>query len=314
MDMKTKQTILKYRQALPLEIKVKMTQQRIAQWYNYWGGDVYVAFSGGKDSTVLLRLVREMYPHVPAVFANTGLQYPEVRRFALSHENVVEVRPKHRYPYVLREWGYPVVSKRVSRYISDVQNASENNKATVNLRLTGYNRAGRYCPSMRIPDKWRFLIDAPFLVSDRCCDVMKKSPLNIYSTESGKYPVTGLMASDSDSRTQSYLRHGCSLFEAKHPVATPMAFWMGQDVLQYIVQEGMEVASVYGEIIRDERETWKTTGEHNTGCIFCAFGLQYDGVPNRFQRLKMTHPKLHKYCMEKLGMREVLEFLGEPWE
>ena len=42
-------------QSLPLEIKVRMTQRRIRDWVEYWGEDgVYVSFSGGKDSTVLL--------------------------------------------------------------------------------------------------------------------------------------------------------------------------------------------------------------------------------------------------------------------
>lgn len=313
-DVKLKRAMLKYRQNLPLAQKVALTQQRIHQWYLRWNGKVYIAFSGGKDSTALLRLVRKLYPDTPAVFCDTGLQFPEVRKFALSEDNVTKVKPKWSYREVLERWGYPVVSKRVARYVSDVQNASDKNEATVNLRLTGYNRAGKYCPSMKIPDKWSFLINAPFPISAYCCDAMKKSPLNIYANTVNRYPLTGLMASDSSSRAQSYLKHGCLLFNARHPVATPMAFWTEQDVLTYIMQEDINIAPVYGDIVRNENGEWTTTGEHNTGCVFCAFGLQYDGVPNRFQRLKITHPKLHKYCMEELGMRRVLEFLGEPWE
>lgn len=65
-------------QSLPLEQKVIMSQRRIQEWYDYWDGQVYVSFSGGKDSTVLLDIVRKMYPDVPAVFVNTGLEYPEI--------------------------------------------------------------------------------------------------------------------------------------------------------------------------------------------------------------------------------------------
>ena len=71
---------LKHLQSLPLEEKVQITIGRIIQWYNYWNGDVYVSFSGGKDSTVLLHLVRSIYPDVPAVFSNTGLEYPEIQK------------------------------------------------------------------------------------------------------------------------------------------------------------------------------------------------------------------------------------------
>ena len=42
---------LKQMQALPLDQKITMTKRRIMDWYEYWGGEVYVSFSGGKDST-----------------------------------------------------------------------------------------------------------------------------------------------------------------------------------------------------------------------------------------------------------------------
>ena len=64
---------LKQKQSLPLEAKIAMTLRRIREWYEYWDGNVYVSFSGGKDSTVLLHLVRQHYPGVPAVFSDTGL-------------------------------------------------------------------------------------------------------------------------------------------------------------------------------------------------------------------------------------------------
>ena len=67
---------LKQMQSVPLHGKIVMTQQRIRQWYEHWEGQVYVGFSGGKDSTVLKHIVDSMYDDVPAVFVNTGLEYP----------------------------------------------------------------------------------------------------------------------------------------------------------------------------------------------------------------------------------------------
>ena len=53
---------LKALQSLPLKVKVAKTKQRIREWVDRFGTDgVYVSFSGGKDSTVLLHIVREMY-------------------------------------------------------------------------------------------------------------------------------------------------------------------------------------------------------------------------------------------------------------
>ena len=66
-------------QALPLSAKINMTKLRIRAWVDEFGIDgVYVSFSGGKDSTVLLHICREMYPDIKAVFVDTGLEYPEI--------------------------------------------------------------------------------------------------------------------------------------------------------------------------------------------------------------------------------------------
>lgn len=82
------------RQELPLEDKVRMTKMRIQQWYLAFESKVYVSFSGGKDSTVLLHIARSMYPDIPAVFVDTGLEYPEIREFVKSVSGVTIVRPE----------------------------------------------------------------------------------------------------------------------------------------------------------------------------------------------------------------------------
>lgn len=110
---------LKMRQRLPLDIKVRMTQQRIREWINEFGVDgVYVSFSGGKDSTVLLHLVRELYPDVPAVFVDTGLEYPEIREFVKTFDNVEWLKPKMNFKQVIQKYGYPFISKEVSECVS----------------------------------------------------------------------------------------------------------------------------------------------------------------------------------------------------
>lgn len=102
-------------QSLPLKAKIQMTKYRIRQWVEYYGEDgVYVSFSGGKDSTVLLDLVRQMYPNVTAVFVDTGLEYPEIREFVKTFGNVVWLKPKKNFKQVITEFGYPFISKEVS--------------------------------------------------------------------------------------------------------------------------------------------------------------------------------------------------------
>lgn len=108
---------LKELQALPLDRKIQISQARIIEWYQRWNGNVIVSFSGGKDSTVLLHLVRTIYPDVPAVFSNTGLEYGEIQRFVRSFPNVQIVAPKMRFDQVISKYGYPLIGKEVAEAI-----------------------------------------------------------------------------------------------------------------------------------------------------------------------------------------------------
>ena len=119
---------LKILQALPLELKVKKTEQRIKEWYNYWSGQVYVSFSGGKDSTVLLHIARQLYPDIEAVYIDTGLEYPDVKYFVKQQKNITLIRPEKTFPQVIKEYGYPVVSKKNAVMIEALQNPTEKTK------------------------------------------------------------------------------------------------------------------------------------------------------------------------------------------
>lgn len=104
-------------QGWPLARKIQVTQAKILEWYHHYGGRVAVSFSGGKDSTVLLDLVRRAFPDVPAVFVDTGLEYPEIRDFVRSIPNVTWLRPEIPFTKVIEQYGYPVISKDVAHRI-----------------------------------------------------------------------------------------------------------------------------------------------------------------------------------------------------
>lgn len=300
---------LRQRQSLPLEAKIVLSKQRIREWYDYWDGNVHVSFSGGKDSTVLLNLVREIYPEVPAVFVDTGLEYPEIREFVKTFDNVIWLKPSKTFNKVISEHGYPVVSKKVAQYIRELKNPTPKNAHTRQLRLTGINQNGVECPSRKLSDKWRFLVNAPFKVSEKCCDVMKKEPFKKYEKLTGSKGILGIMACESSDREKEYKQNGCNAFNAKRPVSRPIAFWTEDDVLKYIKQYNLQFASVYGEIV-EHNGKYFTTGQRRTGCMFCMFGIQNDGDENRFQRMALTHPKQYDYCINKLGLGEVLDYIG----
>lgn len=295
---------LKMLQSLPLEVKVLKTQQRIREWVTHWGvNGVYVSFSGGKDSTVLLHLVRELYPEVEAVFVNTGLEYPEIQRFVRTFDNVRVLYPEKTFKQVLTEKGYPVITKRVSRTVGDAQRGVK--WALDYVNLTGScvvdDKVSRYNVA-----KYKDLLNVDFRISNKCCDIMKKAPMHKFSKETDKKAMTAQMAAESEQRTATWCMYGCNMFNAKNPVSNPMSFWTEQDVLHYIKDNNIKIASVYGDIAADKEGQMAfddcccklcTTGCERTGCIFCGFGAHLEKGEGRFQRLKRTHPKQYDFCI-----------------
>ena len=55
-------------------------------------------------------------------------------------------------------------------------------------------------------------------------------------------------------------------------------------------------------------------GYDRTGCMFCMFGAHLEKEPNRFQLMKQTHPQIYDYCINKLGLGKVLNFLGVKYQ
>lgn len=304
---------LKYLQSMPLSIKIGMTKNRIREWLREY--DAYVSFSGGKDSTVLLDIARQVDPNLPAVFIDTGLEYPELRDFVKTVGNVTWLKPEMNFRRVIETYGYPLISKEVSEKI-DI--ARRNPTGSVAQHFVPGNAKDAKYDGFSVV-KWKFLLDSNIKVSKKCCDIMKKKPAKQYEKETGRRPIVATMACESQLRTTHWLKEGCNAFDAKRPISRPMSFWTEQDVLEYLVCNGLSYASVYGSIIKSDDGIWRTTGAQRTGCIFCGYGCQLEKEPNRFQRLKQTHPQLWDYCMRPtsrggLGMQEVLDFINVKTE
>jgi 3'-phosphoadenosine 5'-phosphosulfate sulfotransferase (PAPS reductase)/FAD synthetase len=287
---------------MTLDEKIQRTKELILEWYLQYDGKVYVSFSGGKDSTVLLHITRSMRTckDIVGVFSDTGLEYPEIRDFVKKQDNITWIRPKLTFKEVLEKYGWPVVSKEQSHFLYDLRTSKS--EKLKNYRLNGGGRSGT---SGKLSLKWRPLISADFKISDKCCDVMKKRVFKTYEKETGFKPILGVMAGESRLRLQQFIGGNCNAFSDKHPKSRPMLFWTEQDVLEYIKRFNLEIATVYGEI-KEENGKLKTTGVERTGCMFCMYGLHLESTPNRFDKMKETHPKQYDYIMNKLNGKHVL--------
>lgn len=303
---------LKTMQAWSLERKIQVTQTRLIEWYQRFDGKVYVSFSGGKDSTVLLHIARQLYPDIEAVFVDTGLEYPEIREFVKTFDNVTWLKPEMNFREVVTKYGYPMISKRISHHVSAARRNPDGKVAQ--YFILGNTREVKYGK----------LINADFLIDRRCCDVMKKKPFKAYEKQTGKKPIVATMACESELRKLAWLNNGCNAFDMKHLQSSPMSFWTEQDVLEYFRRYKVPYASVYGDIV-EENGKLKTAGCNRTGCVFCGFGAHLEKEPTRFQGLKKTHPKLYNYCLnggeyddeglwkptkDGLGMRHVFDELN----
>ena len=310
---------LKELQALPLYLKVAMTKRRIRDWVSHYGEDgVYVSFSGGKDSTVLLHLVREEFPNVPGVFCDTSLEFPEIRDFVKTFDNITWLKPKKNFRQVLEDYGFPFISKEISRKVYECRVTERKGKESYARRQFEGTYVSKNGKSNQVSvTAWKFLLDCPYEISHMCCNVMKKNPSKLYENHTGRYPMLGQMAEESKLRRQEWLKHGCNGFDKKRPTSNPMSFWTEQDVLQYIKGNDIPICSVYGDIVEDPDGKLHTTGRSRTGCIFCGFGchLQKEGEGN-FELLRESHPKLYEYIMKPwdeggLGYKEVIDWLNE---
>lgn len=309
--------LLKELQSQPLECKINMSISRIREAVQEYGETgLYVSFSGGKDSTVLLHLVRSIYPNIKAVFCDTGLEYPEIKNFVKTFENVEIIKPKMSFKQIIDIYGYPVFSKETAKNIEYGRKAiSDNNKYNIQRYLYGLrfsNKQGvcKMYTFMPLTEKQlNVALNSNYKISARCCDIMKKYPFKEYEKTNNVAPIIGTMACESVMRANNWIKTGCNSFNTIRPESRPLSFWTETDILKYCYFNNIKICSVYGEIVKNG-DNYYNTGVNRTGCVFCAFGVHLQSHPNKFEQLKITHPQLYNYCLDTLKMRGLLDEIG----
>lgn len=299
-------------QSLPFEVKVAKTKLRIQEWYSYWGGNIGVNFSGGLDSLVLLHLVRSLYPEVPAISV-PAIECKENQELIRNTENVVILKPKYSMIEVVKNFGIPIGSKTIAKSIRRLQNPTERNEQSRRLALTGLTKEGHYCSRFKLGKRWIKLAESKqFKVSEQCCYYMKEKPFIDYAKETGIHYLYGTKAVDGLTRERTYLQNGCNTFSGKGK-STPLGFWTNQDILRYIVENGITFSKAYGEIVFEDGQ-YRTTGASRTGCFTCLFGIHLEKQPNRLQRMQMEEPAKYDFVLNKLGYKDILDFMEIPYK
>jgi 3'-phosphoadenosine 5'-phosphosulfate sulfotransferase (PAPS reductase)/FAD synthetase len=276
--MKVSEQEFKQKMAWSLNQKIDHGLGTIERFFNI-NPDAVTSFSGGIDSTVLLKMVRIIKPGSKGVFDNTTNEHSEILKFVRTCENIETVIPNETFIKVVQKYGFPLISKKIARMITDLRHPTEGNATVRNCYLTGMTRSGFVNNNWRLPKKWHFLIDVEFDLTSKCCDLLKKKPLQKFNKQG---VFIGTMATDSRMRKQSYLQTGC--IDIASNKCKPISFFTKQDIWDFVRMYKLPYCNVYDK------------GENNTGCAYCGFGCHLE-KESRFERLKIREIKRYEQIM-----------------
>lgn len=316
--------------ALPYESNVALAESRVFDWRDTCEqyGRRYAVSVGGLDSITLLAFVRKVLHEDVDGISVSSLEDKTIQ--AVHKEmHVINIPPLKSKVQVLKEYGYPIISKQTSAKISRLQTPGDTSPI-IKAYMTGEEGAwGGYKtnPRFKIPDKWLKLFGglyaefrpdlnckvAPFKVSDQCCFWLKEEPARRYQEEHKIWPFLGLMQSEGGRRQYSLRMHGCNYVGESTARSCPFNFFSRQDILQLALDLNVRVPEIYGEIVRDPDGTLRTTKAQRTGCSMCGYGIHLDKRPHHFDLLYETNPQEWRFWMFNQGWGEVLDYIGVGW-
>ena len=309
-------------------------------------GMAYVAV-GGLDSITLLCFLRSIGIDLPAVSVSV-LEDKSIQRVH-KELGVTALKPLRSKVNVIKELGWPVLSKEIAGKISLLQHPSEKNATVRHAIITGETgEFGGYRKNtrMKLSQKWleKFggadaegaalgYAAASFLVSDKCCYYLKEKPCDDYAKESGRFPMMGLMASEGGRRQKALMLNGCNYISPGTNRSAPFAIFSRQDVLRLNRALDAPVPEVYGEIVgvdadgthytaayireiaatepdRLDSITLRTTLAQRTGCSMCGFGITLEKRPHRFDLLREQNPQEWEFWMKHVLQDENGEWYG----
>lgn len=287
---------------MSLDDRIRDACHRIEELYYETHGKCYVSFSGGKDSTVLLALIKmceEIYTipenAIPAVFSNTGIElgitYDFVKRVKKEYyPNVVVIHPVKPFSWVIEHEGKPLKSKMKSKDLRQYHYGKRSELLL--LLLLGQSGTGKLSSKHRLGDKDLHMVhdDFPIKPSNKCCDWMKKKPFEHYAKESGMLGnMQGIRLSEGGAResaANARLRSGgklCTWVKNGIIQKAPIIDWSDEDVEEFITKYNVPLSDAYTKF-----------NFTRTGCMACPFARDVD---NDLKYLYFHEPNRYKASM-----------------
>lgn len=319
------------------EFKVKYAEIRAWEFYNECmsrGLNCHVSV-GGLDSITLFLFLKSIGIHVPGIsvsyLEDSSIQ--EVHK-TLGIERLLSAKKKGGTRWnkadIIKEFGFPVISKETAAKIELLQNPSEKNKTVRHAIITGETGAyGGYQKNsrMKLSQKWLEKFGGyendtegvsygipGFKVSSKCCYYLKEKPCYDWAKAHNSVPYLGLMASEGGRRAKSLKINGCNYFGKTTIRSAPFAIFNRQDILQLALDLNVPVPEIYGKIERKTDGTLYTTKAQRTGCSMCGFGIHLEKRPHRFDLLRDRNEKEWNFWMYEIGWGHVLDYIGVEWE
>lgn len=169
---------------------------------------VYVAWSGGRCSTVALHFALQQDPDIPVVFNNTGVEYKETPKYVreIAEEwdlNFFELKPEANYWDLVKKYGFP--------------------------QLRGSSKKKR-------PRK------------PACCTYLKEAPANKFMKEHDMDGlITGLRVEENRPRALAIFQKGPYYFAKRDGLWKfhPIALWPLEKLMKYAQDQDIRLNPLY---------------------------------------------------------------------
>lgn len=274
---------LKSIKLLSLDAKITLAENIIIEEYLRSNGNIFISFSGGKDSTILRHIALRLFPNLRCVFSNTTNELRDIVKYVKTFPNIITVTPELSYKKVLETKGFPLVSKEVSQKANELKHT--NGKRTRMLRYYGNNKG-----DSKQSSKWYFLSEQQFDVSNKCCSILKKEPLQKWAKNNGNpKPLIALMSDESRLRSQLAL-YGKEDSEKIYPFLR--TGWSEADIWEYANRYNIRFAECYYDRVINGVFIPK---RDRSGCEFCGYDIST--INERFETSRILSPKKYENIM-----------------